>query len=721
MTRKRRRKIPREAGADVIPSGRSPAVTGDDRRAAPYFLLAALFAVKLTVALQLDKHPLLQPETGLDTTAYVELANRVVAGDWALGPGLYYVSPLYIYFLALVYGLTHSFTAARVVQVLLGTVSVALIFLSAREWYGRRAAWIAAALAGLTGVFTYYEALILQSSLDGFLTSLALWLLTLAIHRERGRAALLAGVVFGVASLNRPNMLLSALAIALVLAVLRRFRVAGLVLAGVLAGLAPVTIRNLVVAHQWSLVSSQGGINFYIGNGEGATGYFHALPGMRSTVEGLALDARHVAETASRRSLTDAEVSSYYTSLAWTWIRQHPVAWAALLLRKTFAVFNAAHVSTPFSYTFYAYDAGTLLRFLLIGPWLLMPLGVFGLSREAARAGNTSAIAWLSFVPAYAASVVLFFITERYKLPIFVALAVAAGGGAEALRADFMTRRPRRILASGCCVVALMIAANWPLHLDDRRNEERIRMAEYQASHGQPGDAERWADLALADSRDPAAVHYRVGAQFFNGGQITHAIEHLTRAVERAPGDGRNEYVLGHALLAANRPADAVSYLRSALEHHVDVPLAGYDLAVALQATGDLAGAAQALRNVRPPADSPVEVWLQLGKRAAEVNAPDVAEPFFRRAVAVAPNLEAAHHLLGIDLLVLGRYEEAAFEFTTVIERHPRNADAFAMLAYCEQRLGRNGQARVHVGTALQLAPSHPLAHQVEASLMAAR
>src|SRR5687767_4079943 len=139
--------------------------------------LAAIFVIKLVVALQLGRHPLLQPDAGLDTTAYVELAKRVVEGDLTLGPGLYYVSPLYIYFLALVYGITKSFTAVRIVQVALGTIAVALIFLTAREWFGRRAAWISAVVAGLCGVFTYYEALLLQSSLDVFLTSLALWLL----------------------------------------------------------------------------------------------------------------------------------------------------------------------------------------------------------------------------------------------------------------------------------------------------------------------------------------------------------------------------------------------------------------------------------------------------------------------------------------------------------------------------------------------------------------
>src|SRR6266699_4371644 len=72
-------------------------------------LLVAALLVKLTVMLQLKDHVLTQPDAGLDTTAYVALAERVLGGDVGLGPGLYFLSPLYIYFLAAVLAVWHSF------------------------------------------------------------------------------------------------------------------------------------------------------------------------------------------------------------------------------------------------------------------------------------------------------------------------------------------------------------------------------------------------------------------------------------------------------------------------------------------------------------------------------------------------------------------------------------------------------------------------------------
>ncbi len=184
--------------------------------------LAGVFVLKLIVILQLKDHVLVQPDVGLDTTAYVDLAKRVLAGDLALGPGQYYVSPLYIYVLAAGLAIGDSFTAVRILQALLGTAAVGLIFLTARAWFGGRAAWLAAGLAALTGLFTFYEALLLQAALDPFLTAAALYALTLAITRPSTRWLLIAGIIFGVATLNRPNMAIGAAGVVLALLATRR-------------------------------------------------------------------------------------------------------------------------------------------------------------------------------------------------------------------------------------------------------------------------------------------------------------------------------------------------------------------------------------------------------------------------------------------------------------------------------------------------------------------
>src|SRR5262249_15398304 len=156
------------------------------------------FFFKLLVVLALRTHPLLQSDSGLDTTAYVDLAERVLGGNLALGPGLYFVSPIYIYVLASALALRHSFTLVRLLQIAFGAGAIGFIFQTAREWCGERAAWIAAALATFTGIIAFYESLILQASSDPGLTSAALLCLTLGLTRDDRRWIVAAGFVFGV-------------------------------------------------------------------------------------------------------------------------------------------------------------------------------------------------------------------------------------------------------------------------------------------------------------------------------------------------------------------------------------------------------------------------------------------------------------------------------------------------------------------------------------------
>src|SRR5262249_28725199 len=330
--------------------------------------LAVILVLKLVVMLQLADHILTQPDAGLDTSAYAALAERVLAGDRGLGPGLYFLSPLYIYFLSLLLGIWQSFTFVRFVQVVLGTAAVACVFVTAAEWFGRRAAWMAAALAALTGIFTFYESLILQTALDPFFTAAASACLTLGLTRDDRRWFALAGTTFGIHVCNRPNVALPAFTIAVLLAATRRWRAAAAFSAAAAAALVPITLRNIVVSGDWSPVTaSHGGLNFYIGNNADADGSYHAVPRVTPDIKGQQEDTRRVAERATGRALDDAGVSSYFYGLGLSWIRERPLAAATLFARKMALVFSARYLWLNYSYQFFAHDELTLLRVMFVG------------------------------------------------------------------------------------------------------------------------------------------------------------------------------------------------------------------------------------------------------------------------------------------------------------------------------------------------------------------
>ena len=680
-------------------------------------LLALAFVLKLLVLWQLKDHPLTQPDSGLDTTAYVQLARDVVGGNLGLGPGLYYVSPFYIYFLAAILSISDSFFVVRIVQIVLGTAAAGLMFLTAKRWFGERAAWVTSALAALTGLFTFYEVLLLQSSVDVFFTALALWLLTVGLERRVVFVA--AGLVWGVHSLNRPNVLLAALGVALVTMIaLRRMKPAALLVTGVLAGLAPVAIRNIVVADQWSLVSSHGGLNFYIGNAPEATGFYRLVPGVKPAIVGQEKDTKRIAERATGRTLTDAEVSDYFVDLGLSWIKAHPIDAAGLFLKKLAFAFHGQSLPLPHSYPFFAYDSGTVLRFYAIGPWLLVPLGLVGLVAGADRARLREYLVWVSFVPAYAAAIALFFIAERYRLPLLVPLTIGAGAAIDRGWTAVRSRQWRPV-AIGLVAAALLAAfVDHRFKLDEGRWVEGLRLAERLVIAERYDEADRWAQWLEAHHPPKAGAGvFGVGEQLLALERVDRALPYLKRAHDSDPADPRYDYTYGQALLKSGRVAEAVPRLKHGFEGGVELPAGGADYAVALQQSGDAAGALAALKRITPADDGDPESWLRLGRVAMEVKAPEVAEPYFRRAVSIAPTNAGGRQQYGLNLLVLRRFDAAAQELAEAARLDPRDADTLAHLAYCEAQLGRAADARLHVSAALALDSNQPLARQLAAAL----
>jgi Flp pilus assembly protein TadD/4-amino-4-deoxy-L-arabinose transferase-like glycosyltransferase len=636
--------------------------------------------VKVVVALQLSDHPMVQPDVGLDTTAYADLARRVLSGDLWLGPGLYFVSPLYVYVLAAGLALTDSFTAVRILQALTGACAVGGLWVVTREWANTRAAWWAAGLAITTGLITFYEVLILQASLDFALTTAMLLGLTYTLKRDGIGWPVLTGVCLGLLSLNRPNAFLAAAGLLAVLAVQRQWRTMVWITAGVVLSLAPITARNVAIADTWTPTSSHGGLNFYIGNSATAHGFYQRVPGIAPDISGQVRDVRRVAEAATGRTLTDAEVSDYFVNLGLDWITGHPADAAALFMKKLAFVFHGHHIALPYSYPFYAYDAGTSLGLLAVGPWLLVPLGLLGLVVLVRQSSSRMhALTWVAFVPMYAMSVAVFFVAERYRLPLLVPLCVGAGIALDAAVVRVARRDWRTLAAPTLTALALLVLVNWPTPLNDGRWDEGLKLAQRFVILERHDEARTWVNRLESNAPKPGTAHAGVAMQYFLRGDYTRALPYFEQAQRLDP----------------------------------DNPTIRYNMAEALLETGDPQRAVALLSNLTPGPDADVEVWLRLGRLAATAQAPDVADRFFREAVTRQPGLAAARLQYGLNLLVQNRLPDAERELREATRLDPRDADAWAHLAYCHLGLGRPDEARRSAERALALDAGNGMARAI--------
>jgi tetratricopeptide (TPR) repeat protein len=678
--------------------------------------VGAVFAVALVVRLvllsQLHGHPLLQPTGVLDDAEYLRLAQRAAGGDWALGPGAYYVSPLYIYFLAAVFRLAGmAVLPAQVLQATLGAAAAALVALTGRRLFGPRAGLLAGLLVAGTGVLAFAEILVLQSSLDAFLAALALERLSAALEHPAVARFVTAGAAFGLLGLNRPNALAAcAIVVVAVLAVDRSRRGVGsalALLAGVALALAPVAVRNRAVTGEWVLVSSHGGLNFLIGNHAGATGAYAAPPGITPTIAGQSADTKRVAEAAAGRPLSDAEVSQHFYREGRRFVREEPRAAAALLLRKLALTFGRVELPLNYSYAYWSRDEPTILRALVVGAWLLVPLGLAGLAVPP-RVPRPALVAWASFVPAYAVAVALFFVAWRYRLPLLVALAVPAGAAI-----DWAWRAGSSRRAAGWPPLAALFAAGalfafWPHRVDDGLADERTERLVHLIVEGRGEEARALLARTLPIHADPGLVHYRAGRAWLDAGRPDEAAAELQAALATSPDQGEVHLALGQALLQARRAAEALPHLERARAAGTFADVAGLETARALLSLGRRDEARSVVSATPLLADSDATTATALGVLAVTLEDPDSAERFLERAIVEAPQSGDAHEHLGLAFEQRGRHAEAIASLETACRLAPDDPTARFNLALLYARAGRLAEARTVARQAAALDPASP-------------
>jgi tetratricopeptide (TPR) repeat protein len=587
-------------------------------------LLLAAFALKVVLLAHFDSHPLLQPVGDMDSGVYARLAAHVARGDVLLrgpGPVPYFVSPLYIYFLAAIHALSSgSLLAAKVVQIALGTAAVGLVWGMTRRLFDDRAALVAGILYALTGVVSFHEILILQAALDPFLTALFLYLV--AVGLTSGSASskvwVAAGAAGGLLALNRPNALLCVVAIALALASARVRPVVAL-LAGTAAIVALPFARNVIVSGEPVLISSHGGLNFLVGNGPGANGVYRAIPGITPDIGGQSADTKRLAEAEEGRPLATREISSHFAKKAWAWIASEPGAALALFAKKVRFVLSGDEAPLNFSFPWYR-EKSLALKLLCVGPGLLVPLAGAGFVLAlfaAAGAPRRALLVWAIFVPAYVFAVAAFFVATRYRLPLLVALAPLAGTAVVRIPEAWRAKGAR--LGAAVAAAAVLAAVSlWPTGLWDGAQDEEMHLVLWEIERGDAG-AMRHAETAAREHPDPALVWLRAGRSFEAAGKSAEAITALFLSHEIDP----------------DRP-EAASLLSTLLEKR----------ALARVLAGDAAGARPDLEEAVRLDGANAAACLNLAVALAGQGETNRARSLARHALDLKPDYEKARAFL---------------------------------------------------------------------------
>ncbi len=521
----------------------------------------------------------------IDEAGYISWARSILAGDY-VGKQVFYQDPLYPYLLAFLFRLFgESYDLVRLCQAAMGAAAIGLVFLTARKLMGERTALAAAAILALYHGLYFFELQLVKATLIIFLSALSIYLGVLAAERPGARTRWLgAGASLGLLSLLRGNMLLLVPVLALWAMgaadggwslkglLFPGPRRAGLVRAGLLligAGLmvGPVTVRNLAISGEFVLATSQGGPNFYIGNNEEARGDYTQLPFVIANPRFEAEDFQKEAEMRLGRALTRSEVSQFWFSEGRRWIREHPGAAARLWLRKAWLLVNEYEIpdNQSFALTRGDFVPALWVPFLGMG-WLWGPalIGLLALVWQDRRALYPAL-----FALAYAGSLVPFYILDRYRAPLFPALALFGAAFLEWAWRAVRGREYRRTAPAAAALAASLVIGLWPVHQTPPHLAALYgNLADSLFEKGRPDQALPWADRALDIM--PDGTGFRGVWNDIIAALTVRDLPLLLRETERPANHPLDLYAVAMRLERLGRPGLAAAVYRQILAQAPD-------------------------------------------------------------------------------------------------------------------------------------------------------
>ncbi len=375
-------------------------------------------ATYVLIAPQIDPVLRRDPLYG-DASGYHVLAINLLKGlglTWDGETPTSYRMPGYPVFLAMIYLLAGpNLQAVRLVQAILGALTCVPVYIIARRLSGDVTATLAGLGVALHPLLIYMTGWLYSETLFLWLLWIGLWLLVRMLDSGLLRRDVLAGIVLGLATLVRPEIVVIPLFAVGIGVLLRwpRMVLGSLVVVqlALMSVVLPWAVRNMLVHQAFVFLTTNTGSNLYGGNNPLADG-------------GSRLDVPFVL-------LGFSEIDSDHelTRRAWEWIRTNPRAFLSILPSKLIKFFSPGEMENRGN----ALGQWVLLLNLAYGSFLLlMVFGAVKSWKEKIGGMLIALVAW------YMLMALIFYGGTRVALPVAPALVVLAASGVEQLRSRWL-------------------------------------------------------------------------------------------------------------------------------------------------------------------------------------------------------------------------------------------------------------------------------------------
>lgn len=613
------------------------------------------------------QHPL------LDSNWYDAKARAVLEGDLLSRGGSFRV-PLYTYFLAGLYAVFgKSFLAPLAAQILIGSLVCGLLFAIGRKLFGTVAGAFAGFGMALYGTAIYSDGELLPTTLFVLFTVAAVYFLLNALEGGRRRDGALAGLCLGLAYLTRPEVLVFAVALgAGVLAIKgkRAFRLVGLLGIVLLMAMTAMALRNRAIFGDFYWFSPQGAVNLYVGNALYSDGKSPVAPPTRFPYavtadpadDVMIVGCHQAAVEHTGRSLSEHQLSGYYTRRTMAEIRQDPGRWLGLLARKALYFFNAYEISDIKYLPRFISKYSAVLKLPLVNYAVAMPLGLVGLWLAVRRRVKPAWIVIAAFAGVAATSIV-FFVVWRFRLPAVPFLLVLGGYAVSEIVVAARRRSVGGLLVLALPAVALAVFSSLDLAGVRRGEHVAAYIANEAALLSVAGRSEEsievYKEAIAADPRD-ARPYYYAGKVYASMGRVEESKDMLGKAMALNPNYAPFALLsMGIALANQGDFAQASGYFKRATEADPGLALAWYDYGLSLFKSGRPAEAEQALARAEAAAKGDPVVLLSVAQILTELGRADRGAAIAQAVLRKEPRSGQAHFALGLALAKLGRVAEA--------------------------------------------------------------
>lgn len=680
----------------------------------------------------------------VDSNHYDMVARTFVAGK-GMDKDFFWQPFFYPLFLSIVYSFSgSSIVWAKIIQAVLGAISCLLTWRLGCRLFRPVVGLIAGIITALYGPLIFIEGELLGEGWAAF-WSVVLLLLLLRIelsgkvseNRAPGKTRLsgtkatvatrstsmwvylILGVCGALSAITRPTFV-PFLAGACLWVMLQDFRLhrrwaeitghALTIMAGFIVIIMPVAVQSHRVTGEYGILPQSGSLNVYIGNNRTMCQTIMARPG---------LDWEQLCSLPERNGIKDLrEKRRYYYRQVYDYILHEPWSFCKGTILKTMQFLSSRELPRNLSiYLFHRWSGFLSVSVWKIGGFgfpfgVLLPLAVVGLICHRKEV-STSLILYLCL---YSASIIVVFVSGRYRSPIIPAMSVLAAAGCCALAKWLRHRqwKPLGVAVGGGIGLAVATSLPGPFCMETQQFEAELHHFVASSCLERKGSN----DLIVSECRtalklrpDYSEAHNNLGTALADMGKTDEAIAHFREAIRLRPDHNGAHYNLGKALAGLGHKEDALREYREALRLNPLMADAHNNMGITLAEIGQWQEAVAHHRQALDIKPDFAEGHHNLAKLLADHGQFEEAIKHYNLALRFKPDYADAHCNLGAVLADQGKHEEAMKHYLEALRLDPRLSAAHNNMANSLAGMNRLDEAIPHYQEAIKLRPNYAEAY----------